>query len=224
MSFQTKGVDNSGNILTIGQYATSILLGNSGQTITNYATETFLICPIIPTPASTSNTTIAASTAYVTTAFNNFMANPHVWTGIQTFSVGPIVPTPASTSNTTIAASTAFVRTAITNFLNTAHTWSNSTQTFPNSTPPRIGNAIIASTANTTNYKYYCGLATVVSGSSVTVQLSGFTNLLGVSATPRAVNGTATCTITSIFNTGGGQFILKSSAISGVFSYIAFGS
>ena len=225
MSFQTNGLDNSGNILKIGQYATSILLGNNSlQTITNYASETFIVSPIVPTPPSTSNTTVAASTAYVTTALSNFLTVAHTWTtSTQTFNAGPIVQTQAAASNTTIAASTQYVTTALSNFLTVAHTWAGQ-QIFSTTNKPQIGaNTIIASTPRSATVLYYCGNATSVGG-TVTINLTGFTSLLGVVVTPQVANGTGTSTVSAISSTGGGQFTITTSGPNTPTCYMAFGT
>ena len=220
LTFQTNGLDNSGNILKIGEHATSILLGNNSlQTIINYASETFIVSPFVPTPPSTSNTTVAASTAYVTTALSNFLNVANTWTTQQTFNAGPIVQTqPAINTPTTIAASTAYATTALSNFLTAAHTWTGQ-QTFSATNIPLIGANYVISTPVNTAVCFVGGIAVSVSG-SVTINLPGFTTLLGVIATPQATNGTATSTVSAKTSTG---FTINTSGLGTTSFYLAFG-
>ena len=218
MSFQTKGVDNSG-ILTIGQYATSILLGNSGQTITNYATEQFIISPNIPGPPSfPSNTTIASTTAYITAIIPNIIAAPNTWPSTQTFDISPRVPTQTYPTNSTIAASTAYVTTEVFYLYNTFHTWAG-TQIFPAGNNPKIGSNFIMNSANSAAILFYSGVTTCVAGKS-TVSLPAFTNIIGCVGTVQQTNGTATCTVTKTTN----SVTFTASGLTATISYTAFGT
>jgi len=81
----------------------------------NLASPTFTGIPAVPTATAGTNTTQAASTAFVTTglALKANLASP-VFTGT------PTVPTATAGTNTTQAASTAFVSTAISNLVNSS--------------------------------------------------------------------------------------------------------
>ena len=222
LTFQTNGLDNLGNILTIGEHATSILLGNNLlQTITNYASETFIVSPTVPTP-STSNTTVA-STAYVTTALSNFLNVANTWTTQQTFNAGPIVQTQAAASNTTIAASTQYVTTALSNFLTAAHTWTDQ-QIFSTTNKPQIGANYVISTTNSSSVLFWSGVVATSIQGTVTVSLNGFAVLLGVVATVNSTNGTARVTVSALSNTAGGQFVLTTSGVLLTCNYTAFGT
>lgn len=130
---------NAASIIGIAGEGFAVAVGAISQTIAG--TKTFLISPVIPTPAPGDNSTKAASTAFVANAIaslgagdmlksvydttnNGIVDNAEKLGGVlpaayallasPTFTGAPLSSTPVTTDNTTKIATTAFVNALIT--------------------------------------------------------------------------------------------------------------
>jgi len=99
--FITNEIQSSSSTLQIATsgFTSTILIGTALSTLENYGTTIFdglVTCMsdiTMPTKSASDNSTFGATTAYVTSAFSNFLTTAHTWTATQTFSsiVSPIL-------------------------------------------------------------------------------------------------------------------------------------
>jgi hypothetical protein len=88
-------------------YSTGVIIGASSPTVDLQGVVT------APTQTAGNNTTLIATTAFVTNAISSLLSGINTWSGTNNFTGSINVTTQTAGNNTTLAASTAFVTAAI---------------------------------------------------------------------------------------------------------------